>query len=70
MIWEDIAQSLGRGEEWISMRTYKQFCQKVEAKDDLSIDVLELFGMVVTAWECNVLGANTAQRSRGNVSMR
>ena len=44
--------------------------QKVEARDDLSINVLELLGMVVTAWAFIVLGANEPQHARDTILMR
>ena len=44
--------------------------QEVEARDDLSINVLELLGMVVTAWVFIVLGANTPQHAQETILMR
>ena len=41
--------------------------QKVEARDDRSINVLELFGIVLTAWAFTNLGAGSPQHARGTV---
>ena len=47
-----------------------RLCQKVEVRDNLSINVLEVLGMVVTAWAFIVLGANTPQHARQTILMR
>ena len=44
--------------------------QKVEERDDLSINVLESMAMVVTAWTFIVLGASTPQHAQEPILMR
>ena len=41
----------------------------MKERDDLSINALELLGMVVTAWGFIVLGANTLQHPREPIFM-